>query len=169
MSYAPRLLRGAAALAFAVSLAACGGHPLLGTWRAPGLFRMPLPSEAMVTATTDFTFKADNTLDVRAVGTATATAPRNPGCTATYEITGLTWASPDGTGAANSLAINGTSATFETITGCLNASENTPRRESSMSMGMGALTGTYTLSGNQLTLTLMAPGSSASSVQFTRQ
>lgn len=139
---------------------------MLGTWTSPTLLGNAPP--AGVTATTTFTFNADQTFTMR--GTANgASSGATAGCMGTIDVAGLRWASPDGTGAMNTIAITGTSSASDEVVGCTDTSLNHARAANSMYSNAVDMHGTYAITGNQLTITFTSGSGMAASLELTRQ
>lgn len=151
-----RLARGvalAAALSLATASAGCGPNPLIGSWVSNTVLGETPPEGS--SATTTYSFGADQAFNILVLHNYAATGS-NPaaGCTVSIEIQGLRWASPDGSNGDDSIAITGTASAFDEVTGCNNGSMSHLRRPSARYSVAYDQRGTYTITGQFLTLSL---------------
>ncbi len=133
--------------AVAVVLSACGGDPLVGTWKTTTDPAASLDGSTSYTSTLVLTSGKTFTLTTTTV--YGASAPANAGCTGVSTISGTY------TETSTTYAATGTAGSPAAYTGCTNTANNnpspTPYTAAELSAA-GVITSTYTVSGNTLTI-----------------
>lgn len=139
------------------ALGACGGDPLQARWR-----NNRTDSAAHAAITTTLEFKGSGFVDTTIVTVFDSNAPANAGCTRTMAVNnggytqGPAPASPDQT---RMISFNGAGVCTLTVTKCNDRAQNQSAAACPAGMiGLGTVSGTYTVSTDNLTLNLSVGG-----------
>lgn len=145
----PRIL---AALATVTSLAAlgagCGGDPIVGRWRATR-------SDSTGLTETIFEFQGNGFVNITISKTYNTDATMLPGCVETVATTAGGYRTSGVSGTGGTVMLNGTGVCTLTRASCRTATDNLASTSCAAGMtGFGAVGGSYSVSGNTLTVTL---------------